>query len=1159
MSTVISPKEFSPNNLIVFYYMRFPQPTPYYSLLLSVTFSIGVRAADEIDFNRDIRPLISSNCIACHGPDEAERAADLRLDTAAGSREDLGGYAAIVPGDADASEMFYRITTDDEDDKMPPKGKGRRFNAEEIALLKRWIEQGAEYAKHWSYEKPKAAKAPAPADPKWPQSNPIDAFVQKRLKQEGLQPSSQADRWTLARRVALDLTGLPPTWEEAEAFVNDPSEGAFERYVDAQLAKPSFGERWARVWLDLARYADSAGYADDPPRTIWAYRDWVIKALNQNMPFDQFTLEQIAGDLLESPTEDQLIATAFHRNTLTNNEGGTNNEEFRNVAVVDRVNTTMEVWMGTTMACAQCHTHKYDPITHDEYFQMFDFFNQSEDSDQRDERPLLELWSDQQLEKKRSWSERIETLKQVLKTDTPELESAQKKWLTTLQTEPAWKPLTNASFGGNSPLIEDADDPGWLSIKPEASTIGDLTLRYPTSNQTITALELEVSAKQKRNFVLSQLTATWKPHSAGKVPGRFVRVELPGTSKMIHLAEVQIFSEGKNIAPTGQATQSSTAYDGPARLAIDGNTDGDYAKKSVSHTAVEEDPWFEVDLGSNKDIDQIVLWNRTGTGMPERLKGFRIRVLDETRATIWEETPSVPAPSSTFALNGSRTLQFKTAHANFEQKGFSAKDVLSPSVDPKKGWAIGGQTGKPHRLKLLLSAPIKVSDGTLSIHLRHRYSKGEHILTNFRFATTGDSNITKWAAIPEKIREAILSGNPSGPQLQAVRDYYREIAPQLNAQRQELAKLTKQLAEAKPHTTVPIMRDLPNEKHRATHLHIRGNYKNTAQKLSAATPAIFHPLREDLPRNRLALAHWLVDPENPLTGRVMVNRFWSQLFGRGIVTTSEEFGSQGDLPSHPELLDWLAVEFAKTWDIKSLIKLMVTSSTYQQSSKVTPELEEVDPFNILYARGPRFRISAEMVRDQALFLSGLLSKKMFGPPVKPPQPELGLKAAFGSATDWQTSTGEDKFRRGIYTTWRRSSPYPSMAAFDAPNREVCTSRRGRTNTPLQALVTMNDPVYVEAAQAMARNLYASAETDQERIDLGLRQSLLRQPTEKELSRLFELYQTSFARLEASPEMAVELATNPLGPLPDGAPAPTLAAWTVVANVILNLDEIFLKR
>ncbi|MEM1295308.1 MAG: DUF1553 domain-containing protein, partial [Verrucomicrobiota bacterium] len=1102
------------------------------SLLLAAISAVSAGTAEEIDFNRDIRPLISSNCIACHGPDENERAADLRLDTAEGSRADLGGYAAIVPGDADASEMIYRIITDDEADKMPPKGKGRRFTPDEIALLKRWVEQGGDYAKHWSYEKPRLAKIPANSEATWPVVNPIDSFIQERLRKEGLQPSAQADRWTLARRVALDLTGLPPSWDEASGFVNDSRADAYERYVDRQLAKPAFGERWARVWLDLARYADSAGYADDPPRTIWAFRDWVITALNSNMPFDQFTIEQIAGDLLESPTEDQLIATAFHRNTLTNNEGGTNNEEFRNAAVVDRVNTTMEVWMGTTMACAQCHTHKYDPITHHEYFQMFDFFNQSEDSDQRDERPFLELWSDGQLKQKQDWEAQVSHLQKILSTDTPELRSARETWLERVRREPAWNPLKLGAADGAALIEKDR----WLTLNGKPKEKASYTLSFPTSKGRISGLRLEVAPEQESNFVLGQLSATWKPSGNQGIDGQFVRIEVPGKSKFIHLAELQVFSGGKNIALTGKASQKSTGYNGPAKLAIDGNTDGDYKKGSVSHTAPGNDPWFEIDLGTPQSLDSIVLWNRTDGGTAERIKGYKVQILDSARKVVWEESPSdIPEPSHEVATSGARTLNFKAAFADYSQKGFAASQVIAAKPADDKGWAVGGQTGKAHELSLILSNPVELDEGTLEVTLSQTSKYANHLLTHFRIATTDDPNASEWARMPANIRAMVRKTEPSSAEADKVAAFHRSITSLLARERRELAGLQSKLKDAEPHTTVPVMKDLTGDKYRATNVQIRGNYKTLGDEVKMATPSAFHPMRENQPKNRLGLAQWLVDSENPLTARVIANRFWSQIFGRGIVVTSEEFGSQGELPSHPELLDWLAIQFAETWDIKALIKTLVMSSTYRQNSRVTSELEEADPFNLLYARGPRFRISAEMVRDQALFLSGLISDKMYGPPVKPPQPELGLKAAFGSATDWQTSQGEDKYRRGLYTTWRRSSPYPSMAAFDAPNREVCTSRRGRTNTPLQALVTMNDPVYVEAAQAMARQLYASADTTRERAELGLVRSLLRPPTDQEIDRLESLFETSLEQFRGSPEMAEQLATNPLGPLPDQYP------------------------
>jgi len=788
-------------------------------------------AEPALDFNRDIRPILSNHCFKCHGPDAAERKGGtdgVRLDTREGALGDLGGYAPIVPGKPEASEVWKRITSTDPDLMMPPRHSGKKLSPAEIRRLTDWIKQGANYAKHWSYEPPVRPSVPAVKNTTWPQ-NDIDRFLLARLEAEGLQPLGFADRYALIRRLSLDLTGLPPSWDDVQMFVYDDRPDAYARLVDDLLKKPAYGEHWARLWLDLARYADSAGYADDPPRTIWAYRDYVIRAFNQNMPFDQFTIEQIAGDLLPNPTEDQLIATAFHRNTLTNNEGGTNDEEFRNVAVVDRVNTTLNVWMGTTINCCQCHNHKYDPITQEEFFRLFAFFNQSEDADRRDESPLHEIW------------------------------------------------------------------------KPE-----------------------EKAKQQSLQAELSRLN------------------------------------------------QAST-------------------------------------------------------------------------------------------------------------------EVLSATVAVQK------------------------------------------------------------------------------------------------------VRVEKQLDQVKPITTVPVMHDLPSDKARKTQIQRRGNWQDLGPEVTAGVPAAFHPLRVESEElnvksqrksgqtttasdsqpstlnsqpNRLALAKWLVDRRNPLTARVVVNRLWEQLFGIGIVVSSEEFGAQGDLPTHPELLDWLAVEFMESgWDIQHILKLLVTSAAYRQSSVVTPELAQLDPDNRLLARGPRFRMSAEMIRDQALAISGLLSPKMFGPPVKPVQPKLGVNAAFGSGIDWQTSDGEDKYRRALYTTWRRSNPYPSMATFDAPNREVCTLRRARTNTPLQALVTLNDPVYIEAAQALARKAMKAPGrvAPAERATALIEWSLSRPATSAERERLVSLYDAAKTKLAASPENAKKIATNPLGPAPEGMDVVDLAAWTIVANAVLNLDELLMRR
>ena len=932
-------------------------------------------AEESLDFNRQIRPILTNHCFRCHGPDEETVEAGLRLDsfTSATAELESGNYA-IVPGQPARSEMLKRITAADEDERMPPVEAGPRLKPKEIALLERWITSGGSFAKHWSLVPPRDATPPANAsDSSWVR-NRIDAFVLRRLQEEGLQPSAMADRFALARRAAIDLTGLPPTIEDVDRFVNDSRPDAYERYVDRVMASPAFGERWARVWLDIARYADSAGYAQDPPREIWAYRDWVIKAINDNMPFDQFTVEQLAGDLLPDATESHIIATAFHRNTMTNTEGGTDDEEFRNASVIDRVNTTMQVWMGMTMGCAQCHNHKYDPITQEEYFQFFAVFNQTEDADRGNEAPTLATTSFEQQARKKS-----------------------------LQDE-------------------------------------------------IAAAEAEVA-----RLAAAEIPAA--PERSGPLKTRYVRVELPGNGVFLHLAEVQAFVGDENVAVQGTATQVNTGYDGPAAYAIDGNTSGNYADKSVSHTAEgTNNPWWEVDLKSAHSLERIVLWNRTDGNTAGRLTNFRVIALDDQREPLWLQTTGpAPNPNITFVL------------------------------------------------------PKTAAD-----------------LTNAQRAELAT--------------------------------YHRAAgSPQLVAARKKVADLKKQLAGIKGVTT-PIMRELAAGRQRKTHIQIRGNFLDKGDEVSPGVPAAFHPLPEDAKADRLGVARWIVDDQNPLASRVVVNRFWEQMFGIGIVETSEDFGLQGESPSHPKLLDDLAMDLIRSgWDIKRLLRQLVTSSTYRQTSFVSPELQERDPHNRLLARGPRFRISAEMIRDQALFVGGLLSRKMYGPSVQPPRPVLGLRAAFGGSTDWKTSGGEDKFRRGLYTSWRRTTPYPSMVTFDAPSREFCTVRRIRTNTPLQALVTLNDVVYVEAAQSLARRMFLSSDEDAERISFGFRACLARYPTSAETTRLLALLEDARASYAQDETAARQLATDPLGPLPEGMEAANLAAWTVVANVLMNLDEFLARR
>lgn len=1136
--------------------------------------------ADEspkrIDFNRDVKPILSNKCFLCHGPSESDRKGGkngLRLDTPAGATQDQGGHAGIVPGKPEQSEVVARILSSDPEEVMPPKNSGKSLTDHEKALLQEWIRQGAPYALHWAYLKPVRPELPKVKNAAWPRTG-IDYFLLSRLEAEKLAPSPEADRYTLIRRVSLDLTGLPPTLEEVDAFVNDQDPQAYEKLVDRLLQRSTYGEHWANMWLDLARYADSAGYADDPPRTIWLYRDYVIRSLNANKPFDQFTIEQIAGDLLPNASHEQLIATAFHRNTLTNNEGGTNDEEFRNVAVVDRVNTTMAVWMGTTMACSQCHDHKYDPISQEEYFKFLAFFNNTGDADRRDESPLASVFSEDQLRQKSEWEEERTRLELTTKTLTPELQASQKKWEEAFPLNLTWKFLKPTSVKTNAGTAATIADDGAVKVAAGAKT-DTYTVETPLVAGQLQGLRLEAltdpalpgngPGHAAGNFNVTKISAAVIPPTGTALTGRYVRIEIPGKSKILSLAEVQAFQGADNVALKGEARQSTTDYDGPAKLAIDGNTDGRYNEaKSTTHTAISDDPWWELDLKGDQKLDRLVIWNRVDAGTQERLVNFKVSLLNERREPVWmQQVAAFPKPSAELSLSGRREVEFTLALADFSQAGFDPATVLT-NVDSKtKGWAVGGSVGQPHTLTLIPKGPIEGPAGsTLVVTIEQTSSYENHTLGHFRLSASEDRGVTEWARTPAPVIEALKVpvADRQPAQLAVVSQYYLSIAPELSGIRKQLATVQQQLTDLKP-DTVPILQELPKDQRRVTRIQHRGNFLDLGAEVTEGVPAAFPPLPPDAPRNRLTLAKWLVSEENPLTARVIVNRYWEQIFGVGIVLTSEEFGSQGDQPFHPELLDWLATELIRMkWDTKAFLRMLVTSAAYRQSSKVTPELFQRDPDNRLLARGPRFRLSAETLRDQALLVSGLLSPKMYGPPVKPQQPSMGVNAAFGGAIDWQTSTGSDKYRRGLYTTWRRSNPYPSMATFDAPNREVCTVRRIRTNTPLQALVTLNDPVYIEAAQALARRmLTAGGATPGERAAYGFRLCLARPPQPSEVNRLVQLYEGALKKYLANPPEAQKMATEPLGAAPAGMSVPELAAWTVVCNVLLNLDEALMKR
>lgn len=1179
----------------------------------------------KVDFQTEIRPILSNRCFACHGPDENTVEAGLRLDSFDGATSKAeSGRSAIVPGNITESELLRRVSSQDDDIRMPPPHFGERLTSRETELLQRWIVSGANYAKHWSYEPPRMPSVEIQASdwesrfPDWHESV-IDRLILRKLEEKGWEPSPRADKATLLRRVTLDLTGLPPTLEEQVTFINNPSPLAYEELVDRLLASPAYGEHWGRRWLDMARYADSAGYADDPPRTIWAYRDWVVRAFNSNMPFDQFTIEQLAGDLLPNPTPDQLVATAFHRNTLTNNEGGTNDEEFRNVAVVDRVNTTMAVWMGVTMACAQCHSHKYDPISQKEYFQVFAVLNQSEDADRGDESPTYAWFSPEQRNRREELQRDLERIDSQINQVDPGLLAEQREWEEKYKRPLDWVLVIPSSVQTKSGDGGIATEQGLIQVdsKSENDTLTiDIPLPDGITAENLTGIRIDSkpdaafpnqgAGKGDGNFVLTHVSASLLDPNAAKTRGKFIRIDLPGKERILSLAEVQVFSGSENIASRGTATQSSEILGGAALRAVDGNTSGNWADNSTTHTAISEAPWWELDLGGMNVVDSIAVWNRTDSNLLDRLSGAKIALLDENRNEVWQTTLTKAVAENRWQLQAQSDWVPRIASADYSQNGFPAANAIDS--DPKSGWAVGGAVQASHTIKIA-GGVAKPKNSTSSVSPTvapdqrslpspdHIAPKGEifrlqlgfdspHkrlVLSQFTISLTTDARTADMLAIPSEILNIVRSDakDLGGEGLEKEKNtsektdqekmllhdqlhqyYVRTVTPTRAPLRQQRDKLRVELDGLKPVTTVPVLRELAKEKKRETKIQLRGNYRVTGESVEPGVPKVFltgvskeasNPLM-----SRLELSQWLVSAENPLTARVIANRTWESLFGVGIVRTSEEFGSQGDLPTNQPLLDYLAIDLMRGgWDMKRLIRSMVLSSAYQQRSSVDAKRYEEDPENLFVSRGPRFRVAAEQVRDMALASAGLLSHRFYGPPTRPPQPSMGLSAAFGSRTDWETSQGEDRFRRAIYTQWRRSNPYPAMATFDAPSREVCVLKRDRTNTPLQALVTLNDPVFLEAAQGLARRVLSyelpSGSVD-ERIDRLFHHALSRLPNDREKVAVKELLAQASQELSDKRDKATKLATEPIGPLPTGIDPVELAAWTTLCNVILNLDE-----
>lgn len=901
-------------------------------VIILIYFSCTRQPAASVDFNADIRPILNTKCISCHGG--VKESAGFSLF----SREDAlrktdSGKPAIIPGDPDHSELMRRLTSHDPEERMPYHGQP--LAAEEIAKLREWIKQGAHWSTHWAYIKPQPQQVPTDI---WGKAvNPVDNFIYAKLQQQGLTPSPEAPKAILLRRLSLDLIGLPPTEKEMQAFTSDASPQAYEKQVDRLLASPHFGERWAAMWLDLARYSDTKGYEKDQFRNVWRYRDYVIKSFNQDKPFNQFTLEQLAGDLLPQPTEDQLIATAYHRNTANNDEGGTDDEEFRTAALLDRVSNTWEVWQGSTMGCVQCHSHPYDPIKHEEFYQSMAFFNNTRDEDIPNESPTLvhfKLEDEGKIGQLKDWVKQ-KSISKPLPQELAQIESLLR--ITEPKIHPhAFDQLTNAALADGKYLSGGHN--GFARLKA-------------------------INLTNQANLILN------------------ISIRNGGT--------LQIRKDKLDGEVLGKYKQAKSEKPQPAQREI----------ISIKPTSGKHDLYFVFQNSSLTNAQDYV----------------------------------------------------------FQIEWILFTDLFNGITKPENSEA-------RHKLKQLLNADAEKT---------------------------------------------------------------------------------------------PVMQENPTDFRRRTYMFERGNWLTKGKEVHPGTPKMLPPF-VSYPKNRLGLAQWIVSPENPLTARVTVNRFWEQLFGNGLVESMEDFGSQGTLPSHPELLDWLAVNFQhqQGWQVKKLVKLLVLSRTYRQLSVTTPELTEKDPVNRLLARGPRFRLSAEQVRDQALLVGGLLSKKMYGQSVMPIQPEGVWKVVY-SSMKWETSPGEDAFRRAVYTFWRRSSPYPSLLTFDAAGREICVSRRIRTNTPLQALVTLNDTVYLLAARGLAQKMQLAAEIPEKQIAAGYRSALFRPVPVQKLKLLTKLYyQADTYYRQNSPQAGSFLGkeTSRTNRNPS-----QLAALTLVANAILNLDEFIMKE
>lgn len=1048
---------------------RCPQPTR--TLMISKSFHLLMLLAStvpsvaaNIDFARDIRPILSDHCFACHGPDSNKRKGELRLDikdSAFGKAE--SGAVAIVPGDLEKSELVKRISASDPDDVMPPPKDSKQLKPEQVELLKQWVKEGANWTGHWSFQSVKSMEVPQTAV-----KNPIDAFVEARLTKEGLKPAPEEDPARLLRRVSLDLTGLPPSVAEVDAFMAASAQdrdAALSTAVDKLLASPHFGERLAVPWLDLARYGDTSGYHNDSLRDMWLWREWVIKAFNAGMPFDQFTIEQIAGDMLPDATMDQKIASGFHRNVMTSDEGGLIDQEYLNLYVVDRVATTGVTWLGMTVACAQCHDHKYDPITQKDFYQVYAFFHNVPENGKDGVRtsnpqPFLSVPTAEQLAAQKRFEAEIATADKQMQELSQALDARQAEW-------------------------------------------------------------------EKQRAVSSQ-----EPEPAGPV------VKFP------------LDADGKGTGDDGKIFEGSVKGVGSF---VEGAVGNSYN--------VEKNGWIEYGDIFSFEKDQpfsISAWLRLnpGGGSPfgKMEEGGNVRGWGvEFHGTKPSFHLISKWPSITIHVQCQRDLPADTfLHFAVTYDGSGKGAGVQMYVN-----------GQPEKTNVVIDTLTETIKTPESFSIGRRGAAGpqfagrvddfriySRVLTAVDVASLGGAATLALVKVPAEQR--------TPEQKAQLQKFYRETqAPEFAAAQQKVADLRK--AKEELEKTIPntmVMSEM--EKPRDTFIKVRGQYDQNGEAVAAGVPAFLPqipPRADGKPLNRVDFAKWLVSKDQPLTARVTVNRWWAMLFGTGLVKTTNDFGSQGEWPSHPELLDWLAGDFMTDWNTKRVLKQMVMSATYRQSARVAPELLARDSENRLLARGPRQRLDAEIIRDNALAIAGILNPQLGGRSIKPEQPPGTWEINEMGGYNYDKSKGADLYRRGLYVYWRRSTVYPSFITLDAPTREFCSAQRARTSTPLQSLVLMNDPVFVEAARAFAQRILKEGGPDNPaRLRFAWRTALGRVPSDKEIEVLTRTLDAQLTTYHQDKAAAAELVKIGDLPKPEGINDSDLAAWTALGNVLLNLNE-----